>query len=91
MGFTTSMNDKPSFSFTRFIKKNEWHSIEVKQQSSPSQLSIFIDGEESYRKTNFTPKQFDNVSGYICSDDAYECGIGEYKNIEIDFGSCTSK
>ena len=90
LGVYTYMGSYANFKTKDFvITKNEWHSIEIKQHKRL--FSVYIDGIEKYRKMNFRARQMDNVSGFTCMEDKYDCGVGEYKNLEIDFDSCIRK
>jgi len=87
LGVYTYMGSYSNFKAKDFvITKNEWHSIEIKQHKRL--FSVHIDGVEQYRKMNYRARKFDNVSGFTCMEDKYDCGVGEYKNLEIDFDSC---
>jgi len=90
LGFRTSLGSYASFGsgYMDFVvTKNEWHSIEIKQKNRI--FYVFIDGVGKYKRLNFRAQQYDNVSGFVCMEDKYDCGVGEYRNLEIDFGSCT--
>jgi len=89
LGFRTSLGSYASFGsgYMDFVvTKNEWHSIEIKQKNRI--FYVFIDGVGKYKRLNFRAQQYDNVSGFVCMEDKYDCGVGEYRNLEIDFGSC---
>jgi len=90
LGVRTSMGSYASWGsgYMDFvITKNEWHSIELKQTNRI--FYVFIDGVSKFKKLNTRAKKFDNVSGFICmEDEKYDCGVGEYRYLEIDFGSC---
>ena len=72
------------------VTKNEWHTIEIKQNAN-RMFYVFIDNVGKFKKLNSGARQFDNIKGYVCMEDNYDCGVGEYRNLEVDFDSCVSK
>ena len=93
LGIRTSIGSNASFGYGPLdfvITKNEWHTVEITQLAS-GRFSVYIDNRAKYKTVNFRAKKFENIKGYVCMEDKYDCGVGEYRNLEIDFDSCVSK
>jgi len=90
LGFRSLLGSNPSYGWPQWdfvVTRNEWHTIRIEQQSSI--MAIFIDGVLKSSDANSNPLKFDDVTGNFCEYGyAHDCFKGEYRNLDIDFGSC---